>query len=590
MLINKFPRRLIPLLIKSSRSLTAFPSAVKGTDTVLVVGLGTGNLSMKLLERAGRLIAYELDNKMVAELQKRVLCTPKSQKTPPVINDKTNSTSIDKESLAKAAAAAAEEAQMVPVPTNGDNDNGVEKDSMETKSESEQKAEQKQAMRRLIKMLRKDLEAQLKLEKKERERKEQLQLEAKDKQSLPVRVWNKVRDPRALLRMAWRALVHTYHGFRLFWLEARLSSNYVWKIARGQPLLRKERQQMIRTSLDVARLFPFSLFIIVPFMELLLPVYIKLFPKMMPSTFQDTSNEEQRYKQQLKAKNETAKFLQDSLEEIALARKEQGLSQGAQAYEFSQFLKKIRTGEGGYVNNVELFKFIKLFEDQLTLDNLSMMHLRALCRLLGIVQLGTPEILRFRLRMKLRELKADDHFIEREGGVEVLSAQELQSACRARGMRALGLSEERLRDQLKQWVELSSDDQVPPSLLLLSRAMYFPEDVDFTARIRSIVGSLPKEIGDYKAITLTEIEGGSDPQAKIELLRSIEAELKAERKIREERKKQNQEREEERKREDEQKKLEMLEDEQKKLEVLEDEQKKLEVNSSDEGEPRNAHR
>ncbi|KAL3087334.1 hypothetical protein niasHS_008653 [Heterodera schachtii] len=164
-----------------------------------------------------------------------------------------------------------------------------------------------------------------------------------------------------------------------------------------------------------------------------------------------------------------------------------------------------------------------------------MVHLRALCRLLGIAQFGTPEILRFRLRMKLRELKADDQLIEREGGVEVLSAQELQAACRARGMRALGLSEERLRQQLRQWVELSLDEQVPPSLLLLTRAMYFPEDVDFTARIRSIVGSLPKEIGDFKAISLKELEGVSDPQAKIELLRNIEADLKAERKLREER-------------------------------------------------------
>ncbi|KAL3096754.1 hypothetical protein niasHT_029638 [Heterodera trifolii] len=391
----------------------------------------------------------------------------------------------------------------------------------------------------LIKMLRKDLEEQLKLQKKEK----RLQLEAKNKQPLPVRVWNKLRDPKGLARLAWHALVHTWHGFRLFWLEARLSAKYVSKLARGQPLLRKERQQMIRTSLDVARLFPFSLFIIVPFMELLLPFYIKLFPRMMPSTFQDTSDSEQQYKRQLKAKNETAKFLQDSLEEIALARQKQGHAEGAQAIEFAQFLKKIRTGEGGYVNNEELFKFSKLFEDQLTLDNLSMVHLRALCRLLGIAQLGTPEILRFRLRMKLRELKADDQLIEREGGVEVLSAQELQAACRARGMRALGLSEERLRQQLRQWVELSSDEQVPPSLLLLTRAMYFPEDVDFTARIRAIVGSLPKEIGDFKAITLKELEGGSDPQAKIELLRSIEADLKAERKLREERKKQSQERE-----------------------------------------------
>lgn len=60
------------------------------------------------------------------------------------------------------------------------------------------------------------------------------------------------------------------------------------------------------------------------------------------------------------------------------------------------------------MNNEELFKFSKLFEDELTLDNLSMVQLRALCRLLGISKLGTPELLRFRLQLKLRELKADD--------------------------------------------------------------------------------------------------------------------------------------------------------------------------------------
>ena len=39
------------------------------------VGSGTGNLSMKLLERANKLIAFELDPKMVAELQKRTIGT-----------------------------------------------------------------------------------------------------------------------------------------------------------------------------------------------------------------------------------------------------------------------------------------------------------------------------------------------------------------------------------------------------------------------------------------------------------------------------------------------------------------------------------
>jgi LETM1 and EF-hand domain-containing protein 1, mitochondrial len=42
------------------------------------------------------------------------------------------------------------------------------------------------------------------------------------------------------------------------------------------------------------------------------------------------------------------------------------------------------------------------------LDNLSNSQLQALCRLLGIAKIGTKEILRFRLQMKLKELQADD--------------------------------------------------------------------------------------------------------------------------------------------------------------------------------------
>lgn len=37
-----------------------------------------------------------------------------------------------------------------------------------------------------------------------------------------------------------------------------------------------------------------------------------------------------------------------------------------------------------------------------------MSQLRALCRILGVQTFGTPEILRFQLNMKLRDLKADD--------------------------------------------------------------------------------------------------------------------------------------------------------------------------------------
>jgi len=48
--------------------------------------------------------------------------------------------------------------------------------------------------------------------------------------------------------------------------------------------------QLVRTVSDLFRLVPFSVFIIVPFMELLLPLVIKLFPGMLPSTFQSATD------------------------------------------------------------------------------------------------------------------------------------------------------------------------------------------------------------------------------------------------------------------------------------------------------------
>ena len=49
--------------------------------------------------------------------------------------------------------------------------------------------------------------------------------------------------------------------------------------------------QLVRTTADMFRLVPFAVFIIVPFMEFLLPVALKLFPNMLPSTFKEKDKE-----------------------------------------------------------------------------------------------------------------------------------------------------------------------------------------------------------------------------------------------------------------------------------------------------------
>ena len=42
---------------------------MKSTDVVLEIGPGTGNLTMKLLEKAKRVVAIELDPRMVGDCE-----------------------------------------------------------------------------------------------------------------------------------------------------------------------------------------------------------------------------------------------------------------------------------------------------------------------------------------------------------------------------------------------------------------------------------------------------------------------------------------------------------------------------------------
>ena len=53
---------------------------ISPTDTVLEIGPGTGNLTMKILEKCKKLVACEIDSRLAAELQKRVAAGPHQRK------------------------------------------------------------------------------------------------------------------------------------------------------------------------------------------------------------------------------------------------------------------------------------------------------------------------------------------------------------------------------------------------------------------------------------------------------------------------------------------------------------------------------
>ncbi|KAG5834216.1 hypothetical protein ANANG_G00259220 [Anguilla anguilla] len=279
---------------------------------------------------------------------------------------------------------------------------------------------------------------------------------------------------KAVLRKTLRQKVleelkHYYDGFRLLGIDTSIAGRTVWRLLHGQQLTRRERRRLMRTCADLFRLVPFTVFIIVPFMEFLLPVFLKLFPEMLPSTFETESKKEEKQKKGLAAKLELAKFLQETIAEMARRNK----AQTGETQKFSTYVQKVRhTGE--QPTTKDIVQFSKLFEDELTLEHLERPQLVALCKLLELQPIGTNNLLRFQLLLQLRTIKADDEMIATEG-VAAMSVSELQAACRSRGMRSLGLTTEQLHQQLQQWLDLHLKENVPPSLLLLSRAMYLTD-------------------------------------------------------------------------------------------------------------------
>ncbi|XP_022913605.1 probable dimethyladenosine transferase [Onthophagus taurus] len=76
-------------ILKNPMIITAMleKSGLRSTDVALEIGPGTGNMTVKLIEKVNKVIACEIDTRLVAELQKRVQGTPMQQKLHIMVGD-----------------------------------------------------------------------------------------------------------------------------------------------------------------------------------------------------------------------------------------------------------------------------------------------------------------------------------------------------------------------------------------------------------------------------------------------------------------------------------------------------------------------
>lgn len=327
------------------------------------------------------------------------------------------------------------------------------------------------------------------------------------KEEKKLTMWQKVKKEAS----------HYWDGTKLLGTEVKISTRLALKMAAGYELSRRESRQLKRTVQDLGRLIPFSVFLIVPFAELLLPVALKLFPNLLPSTYEGQKSRDAKASMLRATRKDVSSFLQSSLKESGLP-----VTQAAtRTEEFVTFFRKLRTS-GENPTHEDVIRACRVFKDDLTLDNLSRPQLVSICRYMNLNTFGTDNMLRYQIRHRMRQIKRDDRAISYEG-VDSLTSGELQLACASRGIRTQSVSPARMREYLQQWLDIRLKDGVPSTILVLSNAyMYGQGAGGNNSQIDALVGvlsSIPDELLHEITLEVQTAEGAATNKQRLEVLK-----------------------------------------------------------------------
>lgn len=316
-------------------------------------------------------------------------------------------------------------------------------------------------------------------------------------------LWDKVKHEVA----------HYWSGTKLLGYEIKVSTKLLLKMASGYGLSRRENNQLQRTIVDVARLIPFSMFVLVPFAELLLPVALKIFPNLLPSTYESSSDIKKKRARLAKTRANTSEFIKKTLEQGGLKLSKNVSEKEKEA--FVSFFDIISIGKTP--TKEHLTTVARMFKNDQVLDNLSRNQLVAMTKYMSLRPYGTDSILRYQIRHRLLTIIKDDKVIDYEG-VESLTVPELHIACSQRGIKTQDVSPGRLREDLETWLDLRLRQKIPSTLLILSSAYTYGEHnqgiQSYYDALLAVLSSIPDEVYNVAKLELSD-----DSKLKLDILK-----------------------------------------------------------------------
>lgn len=289
-------------------------------------------------------------------------------------------------------------------------------------------------------------------------------------------------SPSALLQGAKATAQHYWHGTKLLAGNTRVASKLTFRMLKGKPLARQEHKFVVTALADLARVVPLVFFVAVPFAELALPLALKVFPNLLPSTFADKDQALKQREQLVQARLEVSKVVQAAMREKA---------EQAEASESVTQLVSTLTSlrETGRTPSPDaLLDVMRAFRhreaEHRPLELLSRRELGAMASFVGLPSTYPTPALRLKLRRRLKALRREDRAIAAEG-VESVSEAHLREDLRNRGLPVTHLDEAEMRTCLRDWLSLSQQLRVPMGFLL------FVNMLQFEQRLERSAGSTP---------------------------------------------------------------------------------------------------
>lgn len=262
--------------------------------------------------------------------------------------------------------------------------------------------------------------------------------------------------------------LHLWHGFRLLAVDTRVAVRLKHRVFSGQKLTRRETLLLERTTQDLLRLVPFSFFVLLPGGELLLPIALAMFPDMIPSTF--ITAEKRRMKHFMKKLDGggSRRRLMAHMTSCILWAEE--LKSEAASLTIARDVMR-----GSALSEESIRTFTPYFKSKgpLALDKMPLYVLKDLTKLTNTFSYLEHWLLprawqsvrmKFVLARYLEAVEVDDACLAK-AGVDMLTRLELESECAKRRM-FFFLPKEALRAQLKEWLNLSLDPNVPNHMLM----------------------------------------------------------------------------------------------------------------------------